>query len=128
MRLVLRILRQDLLVGRDRAAQEAALREIGAEVGHRDPSQRGAGVEVQQQVLVDPDRPPDLAPHPIQPRQREVGDVVVRFESHRRREHRFGEIEIALEDRQQRRFQRGVGVLGCARVPPERPREPAHRS
>ena len=125
---MLRILRQHLLVGRDRAAQEAALREIRAEIGHRDPAERRAGVEAQQQVLVDPDRPPDLAPHPIQPRQRQVGDVVVRGQAHRRGEHRLGAVQIAIEHGQQRRFQRGAGVLGCARVPPERPREPAHRS
>jgi hypothetical protein len=82
----------------------------------------------QQQVLVDPDRAPDLAPHPIETREREIGDVIVGSEPHGRGEHRLGAIEIPVEDGQQRRFQRGVGIPRCARVPPERPREPAHRS
>jgi hypothetical protein len=124
---VLRLLRQHLLVGRDRAAQEAALREVRAQIRHRDPSQRRAGVVAQQQVLVDPDRAADLAPGPIQPSQRQVGDVVARRQPHRRGEHGLGPIQIAVEHGQQRRFQRGAGIPGCARVPPERPREPAHR-
>jgi hypothetical protein len=108
------------------APQESALPEVRREVGDQGhPIIRGH-VRAQQQVLVDPDRPPDLAAHAKQARQGLVRLDSVGVEANGMPQHPLDPIEVAVQRREQRRSQRRVDVPRRACVPPERPRPPPH--
>ena len=120
---VLRIALQHLLVRRDRALQESALPEVGGEVGEaRDPL---VAVEVapEQQVLVQPDRAADVAAHPVEAREREVGLHAARVELRARDQQLLGALVVAVEHREQRGARGGLRVARCRRSAPAQPAE-----
>src|SRR5262249_38806195 len=117
---------EHLLVGRGPPAPEAAPAAGGREVAQRGPPELARRIEAQAQVLVDADRAAHLAALAPEAREREVAPGRLRIAPHDGREDLLRALEIAIEQREERLLRRRPGVTRHARVPPERPRHPAH--
>ena len=122
-----RVAREHLLVRGDRALQETALAEVGGEIREACRALVAVEIAAQEQPLVQPDRAADVTARAVEAREREMRLDALRVELGARHEQRLGAVVIAVEDRQQGRARRGIGIVRrCARSAPADPVE--HRA
>ncbi len=77
---------------------------------------------------MDPNRTTDLAARSIKASEGAIGIDAIGIQSHGPNQLLLGQFQIPVEYRVERGAQRCVDVPRTARVPPERPRKPAHSS